>query len=365
MKKLLTKIFAGLFVCVSAFALCACNPSAQNIEAYQAVSSVLQSIKEENINSQMFVSTKIDDIQTDFAVKLYVDSEQYKYYNQLVVISMNFIENYYNDLNRVDVNKVSGDNKNQLASIVKNANALKISYQTCVDKLHKLESIDKNDTAVYEGMRKIFNDSLYDFVKSSYNVALQIAQVKDVFFNDYRGLKDTTLALEEKDTQALRDYFVLYSAYDFYKCLFENLEMNDYSAITGTGSVQKFASNVNAIKQNLTSCMTLQAMPVKALIGKEILNDTTGDTLKFENQIVDTLFKVFDTLSLERSMLNEALSNFSLKDFYVKYSCSLNAYVSQEKQTFASNYYNEVVDFYTKYTNDYINYLTQTMKLGD
>ncbi len=367
MKKIITKIMVCLLVCVSAITMFACGSKFNKKESFEVVNAVITEINTDNQSNKMFVTTNISGVKSDYALRYYVGNTTYNYYNECLIVPMNYIQKYYTDLQRIEaLEKISKNNKAIINELTEAVPALRIAYKETVDRYNNLKSVGSSEVLV-EGATQVYNQSLKEFIKSAYDVALKLANVKNQVFNDFKGLSVTNRVLSSSDTAVLRDYFVLYNAYDYYNCLIANLKAEDFSSIVGNNDVENFVNFIKSIKTKLTLNLSVQAISdanLKVLTGNAISEKVDGENvvLRYENTMVDKLFEAFETVQNERVMLNKSFENFSLYDFYIKHSCNMDAYAT--KVDYANDYYSEIKNYYNAYNKDYVSYLISLLKLG-
>lgn len=367
MKKLLTKIFAGLFVVVSGITLFACGDKTSQKTAYQTMTEAIQTIATEDVD-HMFMTANVDSVRSDYVLRYYANKSEYNYLNQCLVLPMNYIQKYSNDLERLDsIDKLSKDKQKIVNSLKDSVPAWIDEFRVSVDKYTGLSDFEYAPIPA-EGALEMFNRSLYDFFRETYNVAIKLAEIKDKVFNDYRSLSVSNRTLNEEDTDELRDFFVLQIGYDYFNMFVNNLEMKDYSNINeGSNEIISFGNFIKEIKSSFTKVFTLQALDTNtlAILTGKAVSENVGDqevVVRYENDQINKLFKTYQAIENEKIMLNQSLSNFSLRRFYTTHSCNMDAYAKEV--SFANGYYQEIQEYYTKYTVNYIDYLTQIMKVG-
>lgn len=362
MKKLLTGFLTCLIIFASAFTLFACGNAGDPLQAFDKLSTAIQTINTEDENNNMFTTANVNSVKSDYVLRYYLNNSQYNYYNQIFVLPMNFIQKYAGDIERIkDLENISGEKQGVINDLTNSLPAWVDAYRTSAKEYEALRSVG-NAPVVAEGMLEIYNRTLFNLFETTYEVALNIAKVKNEVFNDYRSLSETNRVLNENDTITLRDYFLLQLGYDYFNCLIVNLDMEDYSSLSGDEKVREFKNLIVNIKAEFVEVFNLLAKDenqVNVLTGKAIEEsiDEEKVTIKYVNSSVDKLFKVLEALDNERIMLNKSLEEFSLYKYYVNYSCNMNAYT--EKQAFAENYYKEISDYFRVYSNEYVAYLNQ------
>jgi len=366
MKKILTRFLTCMIVFVSVFTLFACGKTQDPLLAYEKLSSAIQTINKEDENHNMFTTANVASVESDYVLRYYINNSQYNYYNQIFVLPMNFIQKYSKDIERIkDLENISAEKQNVINDLTNSLPAWVDSYKKSAKEYDALRTVG-NAPVVAEGMLEVYNRSLYNLFETTYQVALNLAKVKHEVFNDYQSLAKTNRMLNENDTIVLRDYFLLQLGYDYFNCLIVNLDMEDYSSLAGDEKVQEFKNLIVKIKSGFVKAFELLSKKeddFKVLTGEvveENVDDDESVTIKYLNTSVNKLFNVLEGLDNERKMLNKSLENFSLYKYYVNYSCNMNAYT--EKQPFANNYYSEIGDYFTIYTNEYIDYLNLIMK---
>ena len=115
MKKILSKIIVCLLICVSAVTMFACGNKFNKKESFEAVSMVMTEINIDNQDNQMFTTATISGVRSDYALRHYVGNSTYNYYNECLIIPMNYIQKYYNDLQRIeDLDKISSKKKSAI-----------------------------------------------------------------------------------------------------------------------------------------------------------------------------------------------------------------------------------------------------------
>ncbi len=365
MKKILTGILTCLVVLVSAITMVACGDGGNNLQKFDSLSSALETINKEDKNYNMFTTSNINQVHSDYVLSYYKNNAKYNYYNQILALPMNFIQNYMSDLERIkDLENISGEKQSVINNLTNSLPAWVEAYRVSAREYDALRNVG-TAPVVIEGMLEVYNRTLFNLFKSTYQVALNLAKVKHEVFNDYLSLSETNRALNENDTIALRDYFLLQLGYDYFNCLIVNLDMEDYSSLAGDEKVQEFTTLIYNVKFGLVNVYNLLAKQdnqLNVLTGKAIEENVGEDkpvVIKYVNTSVNNLFKTLEALDNERIMLNKSFEKFSLNKYYVNYSCNMKAYI--ENETFAENYYKEIGNYFTVYSSEYIAYLNQIM----
>lgn len=367
MRKHLSKIIVCLLLCVFSVTMFACGKKPEKVDAYEGLTQFIEKVEQDNKTNGMFTASLVNGVASDYVLTEYLNDGTYGYYNQSMIIPMNFIKKYYQDLERISaLEDISNEKKAVINDLETSIPELNNAYIDSVEKYVSLKAVS-SATVVAEGARQRYVQSLKSFLKISYEVALKLAKVKDVVFNDYSSLKETTAVVTNEQAIMLRDYLMLNHANDFYNCLIVNLEMEDFASISGSKEVQSFVSFIRNVKSKFTSSMALQAIKAEELadLTGEAVTEQVGEEIKvvkYNNTTIVKIFDAFNALENERKMLSKAMEEFSLYDYYVNYSCNMDAYTA--KVQYATNYSNEITKFYNNYSNDYVSYLINIFKTG-
>ena len=364
MKKILTKIFACLIVFASAFTLFACDDKKDETTLNQLLTDAITEIQTQNKTSNMLTKTgaenveNINGVQTDFALTSYIENSEYNYFNQAFIIPMNYIQKYSTDLSRLEsIPSLSKESKDQINKLKKIIPVWTKNFKDTSDQYKNITNLGTADVVV-EGATILYEKELVDLFKSTYDVALNLAEVRNLAFDEIRSLEETNVKLTDQNVIHLRDYFMLQTSYDFYNCLIVNLKAENFSKLNESAQeVKSFRKLIEDIKESFTDTFKLQALSeFNDLTGSEIVEGGTN----FNNTKVKQLFKAYEAMKNEKVMLNKALENFSLYDYYFTYSCNIDAYT--KKQVFAKNYYNEIQNYYTNYVPSYFEYLINVIE---
>ena len=367
-KKILLSLVLCVMVCASAITLFACTENIDKNSLYEQVGKVITKIDSEKTSNGMFVTRDVKGVSTDYALNYYATNATYSYYNDLFVIPMNYIVNYYEDLQRLEqIDGISGEGQTLVNDLSGATKAFSIAYEQCKENFN----VYKNLSALYpqkviEGALAIYKLSLKDLLKQVYNMANSLAGIKNVIFNDFAGLEQTNDLLDQTDSQTLRDYIVLQLAGDYYDALIVNLDMNDYTDKEANDNVSMFVDVNAGIKFGINYLYNLQAVSadkLKNFTGEAEVEQVTGQVISYKNTTVTEIISTMNVMNNERTMLNKALKSFNLAKFYENYSCSVDAYSAS--LPYAEYYYDEIKLYFGNYVQKYFSYLTDMFILGD
>ncbi len=368
MKKILTCIFAFILIATSGIVFTACGKTTPVGKAYETLNNAITKIENENNNSNIFTEGEVDGVAGNLLLAYYSKdsltySEKYAYYNQLLVIPMNYIYEYKEDLKRVEeIPDLSGEKQKVVDEFTLSIPAWVDSVVASSTEYKSLNTIFE-DGAPKDGLLKIFNNTLYSLFTTTYQVASNLAKVKEVVLDDFSSLQETSLMLKNKDIKPLRDYFVLKIANDFKNLLVESFDLYDYTGISGSNDIvafEKFNRNAKGILTKIFSLQKISVDDLKAEEGEPIRTETSSEVVGYRNKTITKLLEVEKTFENQRMMISQAMNNFDFKVFYTNCSCSLEIY--QTKQDNVAVYYDEIANYYTSYLSKYITFLVSNLK---
>lgn len=368
MKKILICLLTFVLVAVSGIAFTACGGSAPAGKAYENLSNAIIAIEKENQSTHILTEGEVDGVESSSLLAYYSKdsltySEKYAYYNQLLVIPMNYIYEYKEDLKRVEeIPDLTSEKQKVVDELSLSIPAWVDSFNTSSNEYKALNTIFETG-APQQGLLKIFNNTLNNLFTSTFEVANNLAKVKDVVLDDFSSLKQTNAILTAQEVKDLRDYLALNIADDFKTLLVESFDLHDYTGIYGSKDIVAFEKFNRNAKGILTKLFSLQRIPLdnlKVIEGEPIRSETSGEVVGYKNQIIEEILEVEKTFGNERKLARQAMDNFDINYFYVNCSCSLEIYQAKEKNV--TDYYNEITNYYTSYLSKYISLLVTNLQ---
>ena len=101
MRKYLSKIIVCLLLCVFSATMFACGKKPEKVDAYEGLTQFIEKVEQDNKTNGMFTASLVNGVASDYVLTEYLNDGTYGYYNQSMIIPMNFIKNYYQDLERI------------------------------------------------------------------------------------------------------------------------------------------------------------------------------------------------------------------------------------------------------------------------
>lgn len=367
-KKIFSVAIVCFLLCASALSLLACGGGHSKDAAYQDAVELFETIDSQLTEDGMFTDHEVDGVQSEYSLTIYWDHPTFNYFNKLFVIPMNYLKNYYPDLQRLQYPevKISKTGQKAIDNFADGLAQFKIGYLKCIDDYATYKNIilKGNNSPVWEGLAAIYNQSLKQMFDGVYQAANSLAQIKDKVFDDFSGLEVTNQKLSNKDVAQLRDFLVLESATDLYNVLILNMNMQNFAGATESLGVSDFITLKNSLVTRTSELMKLQAIAsFQDLTGRATTASDEETVIEYVNTKITNLLEVQADMSGERELLNTSLEKFNLKTFYEDYSCNFEAY--SHRLTYAKEYFQEICSYYESYMQSYISYLTQHLQPGE
>lgn len=339
MKNKFLKIALAFIFTFCSFAMFACGGDESLQLSYKDLSKV---VTEMQSNSEMFVSGTVDDVSTNFVIKA-LNSTENGYFNECLIIPINYIAKYQTDINLVaEKGNFNGEQSDAINKLETSMANMKLAYQDMCGENERLNMFTADD--VYNGALQLFKYSATKFISSTYEVAINLAEVQNKVLNKFDGM--VTRSLDFSDAAALRDYTALKIGQDYTNLLL--VSMNSKTWVPAAGVVSPYviahANVMSSIKGDLSKFIASYygATNFKDLSVEEVKE---GAEPTYNNTGVAEVLNYQKTLENERVILNKAMSKFSMYDFFQEpYECNMTAYEKDVK--YASQYYAEIQMYY-------------------
>ncbi len=367
MKNNFFKIALVFVFAFCSFAMFACGGDGNLQLSYKDLPKI---ITEMQSNSDIFKVGTVDGVSTNFIINAFDtddsedseesedldNSDENRYFNECLLIPINYIVNYQNDVELVaEKGNFNGEQSDAINKLETSMATMKLAYQDMCGENERLLMFTEED--VYKGALQLFKYSATKFITSTYEVAINLADVQNKVLNKFDGM--VTRKLDTFDATALRDYTALKIGQDYANLLLVNMNSKTWTPAVGVVSPNVIAHTyiMTQIKDNLSAFVASYygATSFKDLSVEDVKE---GDMITYNNTGVTKILNSLIILENERIILNKAMNRFSMYDFFQKpYECDITAYEKDVK--YASQYFAEIFMYYTSTSLQQVNSLRE------
>ena len=295
-KKSISIIFLALVLLLSSFLLFACGKEESSKGAYKAYNTFMTQIKQD---TSLFTSKQIENLYTDFYLNDFYSKDnagakvyQNNNYIALCAVSLEFIDEYYPTLETLKLKTDYTSLKDDVKSLTKSYKNLKAEHENLKNNAQNL------DTTIYNGYFSRYRTYAGKFINKSYSSALKLAK----FLNNEAKLAKT-IGTDKVTDQAVE----FYCDYNILKVFddFRNFFMNSC----------KGAYVDNDVYDNVLSMLKLYTNG--GLVNKDF-SANANESKELKN--------ILTQVNNERSIINKAVSKFSVYKFANTYDDSIEGY---------------------------------------
>lgn len=364
MKNKILKVALAFVFAFCSFAMFACGGDENLQLSYKDLPKI---VTEMQSNSDLFKTGTVDGVSTNFIINAFAaddsedsegldNSDENRYFNECLVIPINYIVNYQNDVELVaEIKNLNGEQSDAINKLETSMATMKLAYQDMCGENERLLMFTEED--VYRGALQLFKYSATKFITSTYEVAINLADVQNKVLNKFDGM--VTRKLDTSDATALRDYTALKIGQDYANLLLVSMNSKTWTPAEGVVSPNVIVNAyiMTQIKDNLSAFVASYygATSLKDLSVEDVKE---GDTTTYNNTGVTKILNSQNILENERIILNKAMNNFSMYDFFQKpYECNVEEYGKDVK--YASQYFAEIFMYYTSTSLQHVNFLRE------
>ncbi len=347
MKKKLASI--GIAFCLGAACvmMSACGDDTSKIE-YTSLPTIIEEMS--TSTSGMLETTTIDHVSSKFILSPLNNSAN-NYFNECLIIPINYISKYNSQLSLLKDKTFSGEQQQAIDNLEIDLASFKVNYTALVSEYDRLVTFTDKSSVIYEGALQQFKYKATDFISSTYEVAISLADVQKRCLNIFSDMVTTNLG--EFNMAQLRDYLALQVGYDYYKVLLESSNSNNFVVNSEAGTIT-LVNLINSTKTKLTNFIRdfYGATTLKNLTKVDV---TEGDNITYKNIGIKKLLSAQEDFASEREFVAKSFEKFSLYKFYNTYHCNLQSAMNDE--AYADVYYSKIQSYYKTYLPNYTDYL--------
>ena len=327
-KKIIYSIGLTIILLLSSFLLMACGNKSSSKKTFEGYNSIMSKLESD---TELFTEQTINNFPTKFYINNLAHkesdgslNEDYNNYVSILSIGLEFISEYYPQLDGLKLETDYEDLTEDAKNLDKSYNNLKSEHQLLLNEATDL------DYRLYNGYFARYRTATLNFINQTYDCAVSLGN----FLNNKVKLA-SSVGTENMTTEAFEFYcdYNLLKIYDDYREFF-------MESCKGVRVENDFYNNSRLQLSDWVSSVSSKGYKI----------------ISVEN--TKSLMTIFNRVNNDRKLTNKALSKFSIYKYSTTYENSLLAYSKSSSN--APMYYERIETYFwdaESTLNNLINYL--------